>query len=182
MDSYQPAFWIASWQIILINIVLSGDNAVVIALACRTLPNRQRLWGMALGAGAAVLLRIVFVMIITAIMDIPLLKFIGGGLLLWIAFKLIVPAVSQGGESVEAGDNLWRTVKIVAVADAVMSLDNVIAIAAAAKGSRLLIVFGLTVSVPLIVAGSAILVVLLDRYPIMNWGARLCSAGSRARS
>lgn len=170
MDWTQPAFWITAWQIILINIVLSGDNAVVIALACRTLPHRQRLWGMALGAGAAVLLRIVFVMIITAIMDVPLLKFIGGILLLWIAIKLIVPAVSHDGESIEAADDLWRAVKIVAVADVVMSLDNVIAIAAAAKGSWLLIIFGLTVSVPLIVAGSAILVTLLDRYPIMSWG------------
>jgi YjbE family integral membrane protein len=170
MDWTQAAFWIAAWQIILINIILSGDNAVVIALACRTLPHRQRLWGMALGAGAAILLRIVFVMIITAVMDIPLLKVIGGLLLLWIAIKLIAPAESHAGGSVQAADNLWRAVKIVAIADAVMSLDNVIAIAAAAKGSWLLIVFGLTVSVPLIVAGSAILVTLLDRYPIMSWG------------
>jgi YjbE family integral membrane protein len=170
MDWTQPAFWLAAWQIILINIVLSGDNAVVIALACRTLPGKQRLWGMALGACAAVLLRIIFVMIITAIMDFPLLKFIGGILLLWIAIKLIVPAESHGGGSVEAADNLWRAVKIVAIADVVMSLDNVIAIAAAAKGSWLLIIFGLAVSVPLIVAGSAILMTLLDRYPIMSWG------------
>src|SRR6266542_1442134 len=98
MDWTQAAFWIAAWQIILINIILSGDNAVVIALACRTLPRRQRLWGMALGAGAAVLLRIVFVMVITAIMDIPLLKVIGGLLLLWVAIRLIVPAESHGGD------------------------------------------------------------------------------------
>jgi len=170
MDWTQPGFWLTAWQIILINIVLSGDNAVVIALACRTLPRRQRLWGMALGACAAVLLRVVFVMIITMIMDFPLLKFTGGILLLWIAIKLIVPGESHGAASVEAADNLWRAVKIVAIADVVMSLDNVIAIAAAAKGSWLLIIFGLTVSVPLIVAGSAILVTLLDRYPIASWG------------
>lgn len=170
MDWTQPTFWLAAWQIVLINIILSGDNAVVIALACSTLPRRQRLWGMIFGACAAVLLRIIFVMIVTAIMDFPLLTFIGGILLLWIAIKLIVPAESHGEGSVEAADNLWRAVKIVAIADVVMSLDNVIAIAAAAKGSWLLIILGLAVSVPLIVAGSAVLVALLDRYPIMSWG------------
>jgi YjbE family integral membrane protein len=174
MDWTQPAFWLAAWQIILINIVLSGDNAVVIALACRTLPGRQRLWGMALGAGAAVLLRIIFVVIITAIMDFPLLKLIGGILLLWIAIKLVVPTESHGEGAVEAADNLWRAVKIIAIADVVMSLDNVIAIAAAAKGSWLLIIFGLAVSVPLIVAGSALLVALFERHQILVWaGAAL---------
>jgi YjbE family integral membrane protein len=174
MEWTQPAFWVAAWQIILINIVLSGDNAVVIALACRTLPGRQRLWGMILGAGAAVLLRIIFVLIVTAIMDFPLLKFAGGILLLWIAIKLVAPAESHGEASVEVADNLWRAVKIVAIADVVMSLDNVIAIAAAAKGSWALIIFGLAVSVPLIVAGSAILVALLDRLPMLAWaGAAL---------
>jgi YjbE family integral membrane protein len=174
MEWAQPAFWVAAWQIILINIVLSGDNAVVIALACRTLPATQRRWGMVLGAGAAVLLRIIFVLIVTAIMDFPFLKFVGGILLLWIAIKLIVPTEPHGETSVEAADNLWRAVKIVAIADVVMSLDNVIAIAAAAKGSWVLIIFGLAVSVPLIVAGSAILVALLDRLPILAWaGAAL---------
>jgi YjbE family integral membrane protein len=174
MEWGQPAFWIAAWQIILINIVLSGDNAVVIALACRTLLGRQRLWGMILGAGAAVLLRIIFVLIITAIMDFPFLKFVGGVLLLWIAIKLVASAEPHGKASVQEADNLWRAVKIVAIADVVMSLDNVIAIAAAAKGSWLLIVFGLAISVPLIVAGSAILVALLDRLPILAWvGAAL---------
>jgi YjbE family integral membrane protein len=174
MDWTQPAFWLAAWQIILINIVLSGDNAVVIALACRTLPGRQRLWGMALGAGAAVMLRIIFVVIITAIMDFPLLKLIGGILLLWIAIKLIVPTESHGKGAVEAADDLWRAVKIIAIADVVMSLDNVIAIAAAAKGSWLLIIFGLAVSVPLIVAGSALLVALFERHQILVWaGAAL---------
>lgn len=170
----EPAFWLAAWQIVLINIILSGDNAVVIALACRTLPQRQRLWGMAFGACAAVALRIAFVMIITAIMDFPLLKLAGGVLLLWIAIKLIVPAVTHAPESVEAAGDLWGAVKIVAVADVVMSLDNVIAISAAAKGSWALIIFGLAVSVPLIVAGSALLVSLLDRYPVASWaGAAL---------
>jgi predicted tellurium resistance membrane protein TerC len=109
-------FWIAAWQITLINIILSGDNAVVIALACRTLPGRQRLWGMILGAGAAVLLRIIFVLIITAIIDFPLLKFVGG-VLLWIAIKLVTPDESHRGARVGVADSLWRAVKIVAVAD-----------------------------------------------------------------
>jgi predicted tellurium resistance membrane protein TerC len=109
-------FWIADWQITLININLSGDNAVVIALACRTLPGRQRLWGMILGAGAAVLLRIIFVLIITAIIDFPLLKFVGG-VLFWIAIKLVTPDESHRGARVGVADSLWRAVKIVAVAD-----------------------------------------------------------------
>ena len=172
MDWSQPAFWLPVWQIIVINILLSGDNAMVIALACRTLPPRQRLWGMIVGAGAAVLLRIIFTVIVTSIMSFPLLKFIGGILLLWIAVRVVVPAVSQRG--IEASDNLWQAVKIIAVADVVMSLDNVIAIAAAAKGSWLLIVFGLAISIPLIVAGSAMLMALLDRLPVLAWaGAAL---------
>lgn len=170
MEWTQPVFWFTAWQLILVNVVLSGDNAVVIALACRTLPRKQRLWGMIIGAGAAVLLRIIFVGIVTAIMDFPLLKFIGGILLLWIAIKLVLPAEPCDEEKIEGAGNLWRAVKIVAAADVVMSLDNVIAIAAAAKGSWLLIVFGLTVSIPLIVAGSAVLVALLDRYQILVWG------------
>src|SRR5262245_28507195 len=167
MDWTLPAFWLPAWQIIVINILLSGDNAVVIALACRTLPPRQRLWGMIVGAGAAVLLRIFFTVIVTSIMGFPLLKFIGGVLLLWIAIRVVLPAAPH--KSIEAADNLWRAVKIIAIADVVMSLDNVIAIAAAAKGSWLLIIFGLTISIPLIVAGSAILMALLDRLPILAW-------------
>jgi YjbE family integral membrane protein len=169
MEWTQPIFWLTAWQLVLINIVLSGDNAVVIALACRRLPPRQRFWGMAIGAGAAVLLRISLVGVVTAIMDFPLLKLIGGILLLWIAIKLVIPEAADDGK-IEGADNLWRAVKIVAVADVVMSLDNVIAIAAAAKGNWLLIVFGLAVSIPLIVAGSAVLVTLLDRYQILVWG------------
>ena len=174
MTMDNPAFWLAAWQIILINIILSGDNAVVIALACRMLPPRQRFWGMILGAGAAVFLRIIFTIVITQLMGIPYLKLVGGVLLLWIAIKLLVPSESHGEGSVAAGENLWNAVRIVAIADVVMSLDNVIAIAAAAKGSWLLIIFGLAVSVPLIVAGSAILMAILERYPILVWaGAAL---------
>jgi YjbE family integral membrane protein len=171
MDWTQPAFWLPVWQIIVINILLSGDNAMVIALACRTLPP---LWGMIVGAGAADLLRIIFSV------SFPLLKFVGGILLLWNAVRVVVPTVSQ--RSIETPDNLWRAVKIIAIADVVMSLGNVIAIAAAATGSWQLIVIGLTISIPLIVAGSEMFMALFDRMPVLAWGARPCLAGSRAKS
>jgi YjbE family integral membrane protein len=180
-------FWIALGQIIWINILLSGDNAVVIALACRTLPSRQRFWGIVLGAGAAVLLRVFFTIVIAQVMAIPFLKLAGGLLLLWIAVKLILPNDDHAEGSVKAGDTLLRAVWLVTVADIVMSLDNVIAIAAAAESAAaridfahaltmktVLIVFGLATSVPLIIAGSAILMRLLERFPILVWaGAAL---------
>jgi YjbE family integral membrane protein len=174
MEFTQPTFWLAALQIIWINILLSGDNAVVIALACRSLPPKQRMWGLILGAGAAVVLRIFFTVIIAQLMGLPFLKLVGGLALLWIAVKLVVPDEEHGEDKVDAGENLWRAVRIVVIADIVMSLDNVIAIAAAAKGNILLIVFGLTVSVPMIVAGAALLMALLNRFPILVWaGAAL---------
>jgi YjbE family integral membrane protein len=170
----QPAFWLAALQIIWINILLSGDNAVVIALACRGLHGSQRRWGMILGAGAAILLRVFFTIIIAQLMGLPFLKLVGGIALLWIAIKLIVPDDSHGEDSVKAGESLWRAVRIVAIADIVMSLDNVIAIAAAAKGNMALIVFGLVISIPMIIAGAALLMAVLDRFPILVWaGAAL---------
>ena len=186
-DFMQPAFWIAVGQIIWINILLSGDNAVVIALACRSLPPKQRFWGILLGAGAAVLLRIFFTVIIAQIMGLAFLKLVGGLLLLWIAVKLIVPSDEHGEDSVKAGDTLLRAVWLVTVADIVMSLDNVIAIAAAAETAAMrvdmanallikttLIVFGLATSVPLIIAGSALLMKVMEKYPLLVWaGAAL---------
>jgi YjbE family integral membrane protein len=186
-DLTQWAFWVAVGQIIWINILLSGDNAVVIALACRSLPPKQRFWGILLGAGAAVLLRIFFTVIIAQIMTIMFLKLVGGLLLLWIAVKLIVPNDEHGEDSVKAGDTLWRAVWLVTVADIVMSLDNVIAIAAAAETAAMrvdvahaltikttLIVFGLATSVPLIIAGSALLMKVMEKFPILVWaGAAL---------
>jgi YjbE family integral membrane protein len=167
------AFWVALLKIIWINILLSGDNAVVIAMACRGLPAKQRLWGMILGAGVAVLLRIVFTVIIAWLMMLPYLKIIGGLALFYIAAKLLVPE-DDGEEGVEAVEHLWRAVRIVAIADIVMSLDNVIAIAAAAQGNLILLVLGLAISVPLIVAGAALIMTLLDRFPILIWaGAAL---------
>jgi len=181
-DILQAPFWIAAGQIIGINIILSGDNAVVIALACRMLPPRQRFWGMILGAGVAVLLRILFTLVVAQAMEYQFLKLVGGTLLLWVAVKLVVPEHSEGDDKIEAAENLWRAVRIVAIADIVMSLDNVIAIAASAEAAATrvdiahasvikatLIIFGLTTSIPLIIAGSALLMALLDRYPILVW-------------
>ena len=181
-DMMQPAFWLAALQIIGVNIILSGDNAVVIALACRMLPPKQRLWGMILGAGVAVALRVVFTLVVAQAMEYPFLKLAGGVLLLWVAVKLVVPDEEGGEGKVAAGENLWRAVRIVAIADIVMSLDNVIAIAAAADTAALrvdpshaaaiktsLIIFCLATSVPLIIAGSALLMAVLERYPILVW-------------
>jgi YjbE family integral membrane protein len=178
----QPAFWVAVSQIIGVNIILSGDNAVVIALACRMLPSRQRFWGMILGAGVAVLLRVLFTLVVSEAMGYPFLKLVGGILLLWVAVKLVVPEEDHGEGKIQAAENLWRAVRIVAIADIVMSLDNVIAIAASAEVAAarvdlahaasikaVLIIFGLATSVPLIVAGSALLMKLLDRYPVLVW-------------
>ena len=177
-----PTFWIAVGKIIWINILLSGDNALVIALACRGLKPRHQLWGMVFGAGAAVLLRIIFTGIVVALMGLPCLKLVGGLALLVIAAKLLVPEHEDEG-NVDAAAHLWAAVQIVAIADIVMSLDNVIAIAAAAELAAAqvdaahaaaikatLIIFGLATSVPLIIAGSAILMALLHRFRVLVWG------------
>jgi YjbE family integral membrane protein len=164
-----PGFWLGALQIIWIDILLSGDNAVVIALACRQLPPQQRLWGMVLGAGAAVSLRVLFAGIVTELMELPYLKLVGACLLVWVAVKLVVPEDADADGQLAPADTLWRAVRIIAIADAVMSLDNVIAIAAVADGSVILIAFGLIVSIPLIVAGSAVLMRIMERYPAMIW-------------
>jgi YjbE family integral membrane protein len=166
-------FWVALAKIMWINILLSGDNAVVIAMACRGLPHRQRVWGMILGAGVAVLLRIVFTGVVASLMLLPYLKIVGGLALFYIAAKLLVPDDPEE-DGTEAVEHLWRAVRIVAIADIIMSLDNVIAIAAAAGGNMALLVLGLAISIPLIVAGAAAIMALLDRFPILVWaGAAL---------
>ena len=166
-------FWVAVGKIIWINVLLSGDNALVIALACRGLAPRQRLWGMVFGAAAAVLLRIIFTGIVATLMELPFLKLVGGLALIVIAAKLLVPE-QEDEDSVDAASHLWAAVQIVVVADIVMSLDNVIAVAAAANGSVPLLVLGLAISVPLIVAGAALIMALLTKLPILVWaGAAL---------
>lgn len=160
-------------QIIWIDLLLSGDNAIVIALACRSLPPKQRKLGMLLGAGTAIGLRIVFAIFITYLLQVPFLKVVGGLLLLWIGTKLAV-GEDEAEHSIESSENLWRAVKTIAIADAVMSLDNVIAIAAAAGGNIWLFIFGLLLSIPLIIFGSTLLSTIMERFPIIIWaGAAL---------
>lgn len=169
----QPAFWVSLMQIIWIDLLLSGDNAVVIALACRKLPADQRKMGILLGAGAAVGLRIIFAFFITFLLGVPFLKVIGGVLLFWIAIKLATDEHDEHAD-VAASENLWGAVRTIAIADAVMSLDNVVAIAAAAKGHPELFIFGLLLTIPLIIAGASILSNILQKYPFLIWlGAAL---------
>jgi YjbE family integral membrane protein len=155
-------------QIIWINIILSGDNAVVIALACRGLPHDKQRTGMVLGAFVAIGLRIVFTLLVATLLSTPFLKLIGGCLLLWIAVKLTQGEEDSEGH-VKAAETLWPAVRTIAVADAVMSLDNVLAIAAVAKDSMILLVIGLVISIPLIIGGAALVMKLLERFPILVW-------------
>jgi YjbE family integral membrane protein len=164
---------LAALKIIGVNIILSGDNAVVIALACRSLPRKQRMAGIMLGAGAAIVLRIIFTLVVQQLLDVEFLRLAGGLLLFWIAVKLLMTEEADE-ESVAGGSNLWEAVKIVAIADMVMSLDNVLAIAAAAGGNSYLIVFGLLISIPLVIGGSTLIMGLLTRFPVLVWaGAAL---------
>jgi YjbE family integral membrane protein len=171
-DLQQPVFWLAVGKIIWINVLLSGDNALVIAMACRGLAPRLRLWGMVIGASIAVVLLIVFTGIVATLMALPYLKLIGGLALLAVAAKLLVP--DEEGDDVTAGTSLWHAVRIVVIADIVMSLDNVIAVAAAANGQLPLLILGLAISIPMIIAGAALIMMVLDRFPILVWlGATL---------
>ncbi len=156
-------------KIIGVDIVLAGDNAVVIALACRTLPPRQRRAGILLGTAAAVLMRIVFTLVVGSLLGVPVLALVGGLILFWIAVKLLL-AEETSEESVRSGETLWDAVKTVAIADAVMSLDNVLAIAGAARGDWMLIVVGLLISIPVVVGGSTLIMAMLGRFPILVWG------------
>jgi YjbE family integral membrane protein len=171
-DMQQPSFWLAVGKIIWINVLLSGDNALVIAMACRGLHGRSRLWGMIIGAGIAVVLLIAFTGIVATLMSLPYLKLIGGLALIVIAAKLLVP--EDENDEIAAGTTLWHAVRIVVIADIIMSLDNVIAVAAAANGQWSLLVVGLAVSIPMIIAGAALIMLVLDRFPVLIWiGAML---------
>jgi YjbE family integral membrane protein len=171
-DMQTPAFWLAVGKIIWINVLLSGDNALVIAMACRGLHGRHRLWGMIVGAGIAVVLLIVFTGIVATLMALPYLKLVGGLALVVIAAKLLVP--EDESDEIAAGTTLWHAIRIVVIADIIMSLDNVIAVAAAANGQLSLLILGLAISIPMIVAGAALIMLVLDRFPILIWlGATL---------
>lgn len=167
-----PEFWVAVGQIILIDILLGGDNAVVIALACRKLPPAQRTQGIIWGTAGAIVLRIILIFFALKLLAIPLLKIIGAILLIWIGVKLLLPEHEDGHGSIEGSDRLWGAVKTVIVADFVMSVDNVIAIAGAAESSgtghgMALVIFGVLVSIPIIVWGSQLVIKLMDRYPVI---------------
>ncbi len=165
-DLAAPQFWIAVVEIIFVNILLSGDNAVVIALACRNLAQRQRRQGILWGVLGAIVLRIVLTFFAMSLLAYPWLRLIGGALLLWIGVKLI--AQDDGGEhKVKASDRLLTAVWTIIVADLIMSLDNVVGVAAAAKGDGLLIVFGLVTSIPIVIVGSQIIMRLIARFPVL---------------
>ena len=160
-------FWVELLQIMGINILLSGDNAVVIALASRSLPEAQRKLAVMGGSAAAIVLRIIFCLVITSLLRIPYLKVIGGLLLLYIGVKVVIPEGESDGNGIAATSHVWGAIRTILVADAVMSLDNVVAIAAAAHGSVLLIILGLAISIPLIVFGSQLVLGVLNRFPIL---------------
>jgi YjbE family integral membrane protein len=166
------AFWVGLAKIIGVNIVLSGDNAVVIALAARSLPPKQQKLAIFWGAGAAIVLRIILTVFAVALLTLPWLKLIGAALLLWIGIKLLVP--EEEGENVDPSDSLLAAIKTILIADLVMSLDNVIAVAAAAGGSLTLLILGLAISIPLVIFGSTLLLKLMERWPvIITLGAAL---------
>ena len=160
-----PLFWAGLGQITLINIVLSGDNAVVIALAARSLPPHQQKQAVIWGAGAAVVMRIILTVVAVELLKWPYLKIIGALLLLWIAVKLLVP--EHDDESVESSDNLMKAIKTILIADLVMSLDNVIGVAAAAKGNITLLIIGLAISIPLVVFGATMLMKVMEKWPVI---------------
>jgi YjbE family integral membrane protein len=166
IDFTSAVFWIAVGQIILIDIVLSGDNAVVIALACRNLSSDQRKKGIFWGVAGAVCLRVVLTIFAALVMNLPWLKFVGGLLLIWIAIKLMLPE-DEDGHDIEPSAHLWGAVKTIVVADFVMSLDNVIGVAGAAHGNLALLLFGLAVSIPLIVWSSQLILHWMERFPVI---------------
>ena len=173
MEEFLTAhFWVAVGQIILIDILLGGDNAVVIALACRQLPENQRLKGILWGTAGAILLRVALIAFAITLLKVPFLKIAGAALLIWIGVKLITPHDEDAHGNIQASDKLWSAVKTVIVADLVMSIDNVIAIAGAAQNAgeqhqMALVILGLVVSIPIIVWGSQIVLKLMDRFPVI---------------
>ena len=167
--TFDLPFFISLSQIMWINILLSGDNALIIALACRDLPAQQKRMGMILGAGAAVGLRIIFTFLIAYLLDTPMLRLIGGLLLFWVSVKLIIDDNEAHSSGIVSSARLFQAVRTIAIADIVMSLDNVLAIAAVAKDNTLLMVIGLVISIPLIVAGSGVVMYVLNRFPLLVW-------------
>lgn len=173
MDAFTtPEFWIAVGQIIMIDILLGGDNAVVIALACRRLPAKQRTAGILWGTAGAIGLRVIFIFFALTLLQIPFIKLVGAALLVWIGVKLLAPDDEGDHANIESSDRLWGAIKTIIMADLVMSIDNVIAIAGAAESAggdhtMGLVIFGLLVSIPIIVWGSQLVIKLMDRFPVI---------------
>lgn len=167
MEISNPQFWVALMQIIGVNIVLSGDNAVVIALAARSLPPRQQKKAVLWGSGAAVVMRIVLTIVAVEILKWPYLKLLGALLLLWIGIQLLLPEHDGESDGAKTSDNMMAAIRTILIADLVMSLDNVIAVAAAAKGSLLLLILGLGISIPLVIFGSTLLLRMMERFPVI---------------
>ncbi|PQA83564.1 hypothetical protein C5F52_08975 [Limnohabitans sp. TS-CS-82] len=174
MEEFLTAhFWFAVGQIIMIDILLGGDNAVVIALACRQLPAHQRNKGILWGTAGAIVLRVILIFFALTLLAIPFLKLVGAILLVWIGVKLLTPDDEEDHGNIQGSEKLWGAVKTVIVADLVMSIDNVIAVAGAAQTSgnpdhqMPLVIFGLLVSIPIIVWGSQLVLKLMDRFPII---------------
>ena len=172
MEEFMTAsFWLAVGQIIMIDILLGGDNAVVIALACRNLPGKLRTKGIIYGTAGAIILRVILIAFALALLAIPYLKIVGALLLLWIGVKLLGPE-AEGDHNISSSDKLWGAVKTVIIADLVMSVDNVLAIAGAAQGAHqehqlALVIFGLLVSIPIIIGGSQLVLKLMERFPVV---------------
>lgn len=162
-----PQFWADVFKIIMIDLLLSGDNAVVIALACRNLPLHQRRKGILFGVGGAIGLRIVLTFFAVSLLALPYLKLVGAVLLLWIGIKLILPEEEHDASSIKADTRLFGAIKTIIIADFVMSLDNVLGVAAAAKGNVSLLVFGLLISIPMIAWSSQLVLKLIDRFPFI---------------
>ncbi|MDB5798307.1 MAG: integral rane protein YjbE family [Paucimonas sp.] len=163
---YSSQFWVALAQIIGINIVLSGDNAVVIALAARSLPPQQQKKAVIYGSLAAIVMRIILTVVAVSLLSLPYLKLVGSILLLWIGIQLLLPE-QEGDEHASAASNLSAAIRTILIADLVMSLDNVLGVAAAAKGNMALLIIGLAISIPLIIFGSTIILKLMERFPVI---------------
>jgi YjbE family integral membrane protein len=178
IEFFQALHWGAIVQIILIDILLGGDNAVIIALACRNLEKKQRMQGILWGTAGAIVLRVILIAFALTLLGIPFLKVVGGLLLVWIGIKLLIPEDDDHG-NVDGGTSIWSAVKTILIADFVMSLDNVIAIAGAAQNTAehhqlFYVIFGLIVSVPIIIWGSTLVLKLIDRFPaVVTFGAGL---------
>ena len=166
MTPFDPLFWTALLKIIGVNIILSGDNAVVIALAARSLPEKQQKQAIFWGSGAAIVMRIVLTLFAVALLTLPWLKIVGSVLLLWIGIKLLTDG-DDGDDGVKSHDSMFSAIRTILIADLVMSLDNVIAVAAAAKNDTLLVMIGLAISIPLIIYASTLLIKVMERFPVV---------------